>query len=158
MSFRQYKSVWIVENVAFSGGYNLYETKAANNKFSGFLGWAGTLAGARKWITQYPLPGRKRPQTKAAPTNKVRVHAAPIVRKPKKGDTVSLEFRYMGLVSYEPYVIDRVRLNQVWIESHDHPFDAATGRYSRDEGDARRELKFDSGCRAAQADLEHRVG
>jgi hypothetical protein len=158
MSYRQYKSVWIVENVAFAGGYNLYETKGRKDQFSGFLGWAGNLAGAREWITEHPLPDAKVPRKKAAPsTNKARIAAAPLVRKLKRGDAVSLEFRFMGLVSYESYLIERVRLNQVWIDAHDHPFDATTGRYSRDEGGARRELKFDGGSRAAQSAREHRL-
>jgi hypothetical protein len=39
------------------------------------------------------------------------------MKKPKKNDTVSLRFSYAGLVSYEKYSIERVRLNKVWIDA-----------------------------------------
>lgn len=45
----------------------------------------------------------------------------------KKGDTVTIGFKYMGLVSYEKETVERVTKDKIYCDYSDHPFCRETG-------------------------------
>lgn len=70
------------------------------------------------------------------------------VKKPKKGDAVSLKVVGYGLVSWEDATVERVRLNQVWIDGRKEPYTFPDGRGDASLG-LRIDCVFDGGKAAA---------
>lgn len=60
------------------------------------------------------------------------------VKKPKAGDEVSLKVLGYGLTSYESAIVERARLDKVWIDGRREPYTFPEGR-----GDACLGLRVD---------------
>lgn len=71
------------------------------------------------------------------------------MKKPKKGDSVSLKVIGYGLVSWESATIERVRLDQVWIDGRRDPYTYPSGHGDSSLG-LRVDVVFDGG-KAAKA-------